>query len=150
MKVFSYLNSLTRQQQIIFILTLSLLVLIVLSFFLNFIQKTANNLEIERNKILTEERLINKINFFPGFVNQDNVSISSLITNTSGDFKITIDRTQVIDEESIIVWINDADFMRLYDWPVIKSHKICIIYPCLLYTSPSPRDLSTSRMPSSA
>ena len=24
------------------------------------------------------------------------------------------------------------------------------IYPCLLYTSPSPRDLSTSRMPSSA
>ncbi|MEL0309815.1 MAG: hypothetical protein VXA18_03380, partial [Gammaproteobacteria bacterium] len=116
MKVFSYLNSLTRQQQIIFILTLSLLVLIVLSFFLNFIQKTANNLEIERNKILTEERLINKINFFPGFVNQDNVSISSLITNTSGDFKITIERTQVIDEESIIVWINDADFMRLYDW----------------------------------
>ncbi len=116
MKVFSYLNSLTRQQQIIFILTLSLLVLIVLSFFLNFIQKTANNLEIERNKILTEERLIKKINFFPGFVNQDSVSISSLITNTSGDFKITIDRTQVIDDESIIVWINDADFMRLYDW----------------------------------
>ena len=116
MKVFSYLNSLTRQQQVIFILTLSLLVLIFLSFFLNFIQKTANNLEIERNKTLTEERLINKINFFPGFVNQDNVSISSLITNTSGDFKINIDRTQVIDDQSIIVWINDADFMRLYDW----------------------------------
>lgn len=116
MKVFSYLNSLTRQQQVIYILTSSLLVLIFLSFFLNFIQKTANNLEIERNKTLTEERLINKINFFPGFVNQDNVSISSLITNTSGDFKINIDRTQVIDDQSIIVWINDADFMRLYDW----------------------------------
>ena len=28
----------------------------------------------------------------------------------------------------------------------IKFHR----YPCLLYTSPSPRDLSTSRMPSSA
>ena len=116
MKVFSYLNSLTRHQQVIFILTSTLLVLIFLSFFLNFIQKTANNLEIERNKTLTEERLINKINFFPGFVNQDNVSISSLITNTSGDFKINIDRTQVIDDQSIIVWINDADFMRLYDW----------------------------------
>ena len=25
-----------------------------------------------------------------------------------------------------------------------------LYYPCLLYTSPSPRDLSTSRMPSSA
>ena len=34
------------------------------------------------------------------------------------------------------------------------SHKStgfsCIPYTCLLYTSPSPRDLSTSRMPSSA
>ena len=29
----------------------------------------------------------------------------------------------------------------LYKYPII---------PCLLYTSPSPRDLSTSRMPSSA
>ena len=28
--------------------------------------------------------------------------------------------------------------------------KLIKIYPCLLYTSPSPRDLSTSRMPSSA
>ena len=26
----------------------------------------------------------------------------------------------------------------------------CVVRPCLLYTSPSPRDLSTSRMPSSA
>ena len=26
----------------------------------------------------------------------------------------------------------------------------CVLYICLLYTSPSPRDLSTSRMPSSA
>ena len=34
---------------------------------------------------------------------------------------------------------------RLYD-----SGHFIIIYTCLLYTSPSPRDLSTSRMPSSA
>ena len=30
------------------------------------------------------------------------------------------------------------------------SHKITSLVSCLLYTSPSPRDLSTSRMPSSA
>ena len=29
-------------------------------------------------------------------------------------------------------------------------HTGSLIYVCLLYTSPSPRDLSTSRMPSSA
>ena len=36
---------------------------------------------------------------------------------------------------------------------IIKSNrggKITLHNPCLLYTSPSPRDLSTSRMPSSA
>ena len=32
----------------------------------------------------------------------------------------------------------------------LKSEEIVVIKSCLLYTSPSPRDLSTSRMPSSA
>ena len=32
----------------------------------------------------------------------------------------------------------------------IKNSSIVVISSCLLYTSPSPRDLSTSRMPSSA
>ena len=30
------------------------------------------------------------------------------------------------------------------------SHSVTLLFDCLLYTSPSPRDLSTSRMPSSA
>ena len=34
--------------------------------------------------------------------------------------------------------------------PVFKSHTGATVKTCLLYTSPSPRDLSTSRMPSSA
>ena len=38
-----------------------------------------------------------------------------------------------------------------FDTPVnIKNAAIKAIKSCLLYTSPSPRDLSTSRMPSSA
>jgi len=34
--------------------------------------------------------------------------------------------------------------------PAIYHHVAQVIWVCLLYTSPSPRDLSTSRMPSSA
>ena len=39
--------------------------------------------------------------------------------------------------------------------PIVNAHALAEdkagrIYLCLLYTSPSPRDLSTSRMPSSA
>ena len=36
------------------------------------------------------------------------------------------------------------------DAAVATAFTLAITYPCLLYTSPSPRDLSTSRMPSSA
>ena len=48
----------------------------------------------------------------------------------------------------------------LLDGELVRIHKVGELYPtlirvptpytCLLYTSPSPRDLSTSRMPSSA
>ena len=37
-----------------------------------------------------------------------------------------------------------------YPMGVLKEHLHTRISACLLYTSPSPRDLSTSRMPSSA
>jgi len=34
--------------------------------------------------------------------------------------------------------------------PIITEQRITVSYPCLLYTSPSPRDRTRSRMPSSA
>ena len=36
------------------------------------------------------------------------------------------------------------------DTKLEQDCRVEIVAPCLLYTSPSPRDLSTSRMPSSA
>ena len=33
---------------------------------------------------------------------------------------------------------------------VLGSMEVCLVYTCLLYTSPSPRDVHKSRMPSSA
>ena len=53
---------------------------------------------------------------------------------------------------------DDNDFLNeLYSQEIVKlkgSHQddefLRRVYGCLLYTSPSPRDLSTSRMPSSA
>ena len=35
-------------------------------------------------------------------------------------------------------------------WPTMPAETMEMFFGCLLYTSPSPRDLSTSRMPSSA
>ena len=55
-------------------------------------------------------------------------------------------------------WIDDTYSGKTYciashifkDGEQTKKLDMGIIYTCLLYTSPSPRDLSTSRMPSSA
>ena len=33
---------------------------------------------------------------------------------------------------------------------LFEDYSSCIVYGCLLYTSPSPRDVEESRMPSSA
>ena len=60
---------------------------------------------------------------------------------------------KVIDEETKAGQLGIASKVATVKQnPLAKSnsiHVICV-YTCLLYTSPSPRDLSTSRMPSSA
>ena len=38
----------------------------------------------------------------------------------------------------------------VHDLPTERDKEDALLYSCLLYTSPSPRDLSTARMPSSA
>ena len=57
----------------------------------------------------------------------------------SGDRQMTIQSSD-IQEQGVNVKQNPEDF----------TSNLGRIYSCLLYTSPSPRDLSTSRMPSSA
>ena len=68
-----------------------------------------------------------------------------------------------VGEKSILDWLVDdlVDTTDIDEFVVISNHKFAQHFedwksnkqktrPCLLYTSPSPRDLSTSRMPSSA
>eukprot|EP00831_Metopus_contortus_P073935 TRINITY_DN6747_c0_g2_i1.p1 TRINITY_DN6747_c0_g2~~TRINITY_DN6747_c0_g2_i1.p1 ORF type:complete len:217 (-),score=23.92 TRINITY_DN6747_c0_g2_i1:23-673(-) len=68
-------------------------------------------------------------------------------------------KTNVTDEKLVSYWENKHHLMSevilalteiIVDCPSIGWIKGDNISSCLLYTSPSPRDLSTSRMPSSA
>ncbi len=51
---------------------------------------------------------------------------------------------------SFIIGIVISLLVGLYQATTIEGKNVGITGTCLLYTSPSPRDLSTSRMPSSA
>ena len=59
-------------------------------------------------------------------------------------------RTEIITPGSQLSRAYDTDGKLLYEFGGASTITIATPYSCLLYTSPSPRDLSTSRMPSSA
>ena len=76
-------------------------------------------------------------------------------------FNLTVDLVKVIGEKrDISVVLDNISFQDDYEgdfstrraliYTLNFTAKTFLFGPCLLYTSPSPRDLSTSRMPSSA
>ena len=75
----------------------------------------------------------------------------------NGIFKTVLSELQNKSEEIEIIDLYRCSFARPRDQLVESfkklitwSENIYIISPCLLYTSPSPRDKTVSRMPSSA
>ena len=67
--------------------------------------------------------------------------------------KITYDGVPALNLITTPVWlhVDQPDERRVTSYPISETPLSLILTdPCLLYTSPSPRDLSTSRMPSSA
>ena len=104
----------------------------------------------------------------------DNISQADIVVTATGNKDIvTADHMREMKDRAILCNIGhfdneiQVDALRNYKWDEIKpqvheitlpSNKRIILLAegrlvnlgCLLYTSPSPRDLSTSRMPSSA
>ena len=64
------------------------------------------------------------------------------------EIKIRIVNMLTYDEDFLKVPKEETLLQIVKRYLQINSHALS--YTCLLYTSPSPRDLSTSRMPSSA
>ena len=89
-------------------------------------------------------------------------SCSKSDDNSSASYRSTPDYDISIDGRTLIKWKNpntteldmqaDSELKRINTIAkeAFKEHQNLQSITCLLYTSPSPRDLSTSRMPSSA
>ena len=66
----------------------------------------------------------------------------------SRDFPLFTNESRFTDDTVLTVAVADC---LLHELPYDETiRKYALAYPCLLYTSPSPRDGATSRMPSSA
>ena len=85
-----------------------------------------------------------------------NNQLKKLVADFGGThLRIGISNGLEINNISKVRYNNEASSIKLIsdyikDFKDIDQIRICAAGPCLLYTSPSPRDLSTSRMPSSA
>ena len=88
----------------------------------------------------SEEAKVNQANYYSlQLVKQDHVTISVVVYERDYFFKILVKSQS--KEPNFLVYCSNCG--RSFS-------KLNGILSCLLYTSPSPRDLSTSRMPSSA
>ena len=86
-----------------------------------------------------------------------NSELNTKINNTEIKHKqiyIKIDKEDIIDVALFLKTNQDTKFRQLIDITVVdypeENQRFEVVYFCLLYTSPSPRDVEESRMPSSA
>ena len=116
------LNKLSNREQI---LILSMTVLIFLSFtiyIISFINDQNESLKKENQNIISRLDYIKSI---PANVStnrnlySDNISI--LVNSTSKEKKIQIDRTQPLNENSMMVWVNEVNFIDLYNWMILMG-----------------------------
>ena len=123
--------------------------------FLNVPTSQANNVttgRIYQNVINKERRgefLGKTVQVIPHIT--DEIKERIKILGSSGDFDIVI--TEIGGTVGDIESLPYIESVRQLKWEMGNNNALVIhltLIPCLLYTSPSPRDLSTSRMPSSA
>ncbi len=100
---------------------------------------------VDEAKIMTTDN--HAVNYTPSGYNPIGFSchIDKIINITKKLVEEAID-----DLEPVSVGINTGFVKNVYVFGHEASAKMASVIFCLLYTSPSPRDLSTSRMPSSA
>lgn len=113
------LNQLSNREQILIVGLIFLIFFISAIFMISWLNDQNKNLEKENQNIISRLNYIESIpvsvasnrNFY-----SNNISI--LVNSTSKDKNIQIDRTQPLSEDSMMVWVNEVNFIDLFNWMV--------------------------------
>ena len=117
-------NKFSNREQI---LILSLVILIFISALISIISwlNTKNqSLEKENQNIISR---LNYIESIPSSVSSnrnlysDNISI--LVNSTSKEKNIQIDRTQPLNDNAMMVWVNEVNFIDLFNWMILMGEQ---------------------------
>ena len=117
-------NKFTNREQI---LILGLVILIFISsliFVISWLNTKNQSLEKENQNIISR---LNYIESIPSYVSSnrnlysDNISI--LVNSTSKEKNIQIDRTQPLNDNAMMVWVNEVNFIDLYNWMILMGEQ---------------------------
>ncbi len=117
-------NKFSNREQI-FIFGLIILIFIsALISVISWLNTKNQSLEKENKNIISR---LNYIESIPSSVSSnrnlysDNISI--LVNSTSKEKNIQIDRTQPLNDNSMMVWVNEVNFIDLYNWMILMGEQ---------------------------
>jgi type II secretory pathway component PulM len=96
----------------------------ILIFVISWLNTKNQSLEKENQNIVSR---LNYIESIPSSVSSnrnlysDNISI--LVNSTSKEKNIQIDRTQPLNDNSMMVWVNEVNFIDLYNWMILMGEQ---------------------------
>ncbi len=117
-------NKFTNREQILIFGLITLIFISALIFVISWLNTKNQSLEKENQNIISR---LNYIESIPSSVSSnrnlysDNISI--LVNSTSKEKNIQIDRTQPLGDNSMMVWVNEVNFIDLYNWMILMGEQ---------------------------
>ena len=117
-------NKFSNREQILVISFIILTFILVLISVISWLNNKNQSLEKENQNIISR---LNYIESIPSSISSNrnlfSDSISILVNSTSKEKNIQIDRTQPLNDNSIMVWVNEVNFIDLYDWMILMGEQ---------------------------
>ena len=117
-------NKFSNREQILLLGLIILIFISALIFVISWLNTKNQSLEKENQNIVSR---LNYIESIPSSVSSnrnlysDNISI--LVNSTSKEKNIQIDRTQPLNDNSMMVWVNEVNFIDLYNWMILMGEQ---------------------------
>ena len=117
-------NKFSNREQILIFGLIILIFISALIFVISWLNTKNRSLEKENQNIVSR---LNYIESIPSSVSSnrnlysDNISI--LVNSTSKEKNIQIDRTQPLNDNSMMVWVNEVNFIDLYNWMILMGEQ---------------------------
>ena len=117
-------NKFSNREQILIFGLIILIFISALIFVISWLNTKNQSLEKENQNIVSR---LNYIESIPSSVSSnrnlysDNISI--LVNSTSKEKNIQIDRTQPLNDNSMMVWVNEVNFIDLYNCMILMGEQ---------------------------